>query len=1234
LPEKEDAQVKASSADGIPVVVGDVKASTPDLTYVPVEVIFNSVILGEPSSTFGNVVKETENTSQIARREEESRREEETRRQLEISNRQEEISRQDDARRLLDESRNQIEAQRVQLDAIRRADELRVIEVQLSAEQAARIQAQSQAESSQPSKQPIYDQSQGADQSPLVVFTVPAGHALPAVDQSNGIHVAIANSGSEEQPVKQPSTSYPSDYIVVDKPTTVEITYPNHALPVVETPSGLTNTQPGLKSGVPGEVVLPARESTVQSGHNIANLPNAQNIDSLTVSGKGDAAIKKVDFEAVDSKTYTPSSGTSDWLSDASAKYGYSSGSPATGGHSAASGQSNIARQTDFATGSGSLNPNSLGDSLTGSFEPKPLQLNTGVTPDANTAGLSLTGNEPYTLGLGVAGSVDPNAANIGAGGVYDPNTVNLGVNGLVDPNAAALGLAGYIDPTGTQTNSNQLIDPNAANSGGTNSGSLTDGLIGVDGQPISNMQGSQPDSQSAGQAVAQNSGTTQVPDWLEQATQHLGLSPLEVKAPNPDHKVLEPESDRRPTISSDAGIVSQSPVVDASNGYQSDRIDQTILNNPIIADSNSANNYGTVNSADRTPLAGNDYGIVAADQQVAAEQERIQRIMDQQARDERDLEQERLTRLDIETSRREAELRLSQDELEKIKRREEDENRRKKESEERIEKTEDKRHSDEILTVIAIRQQAEAEAKAAAQRMAEERQLAQELVRKDNLQEKYTVQPNDTIIKIALRKFKDVRLVDLIYELNKGKIEVRWEGGKRVYIVKPGTVLTMPSAKQVREWTARLNNVGSRTSHQGLEARSSVAADQRKANIEKVLGKIREAVDGGAEKSYPVRLGDTLRSIAMKHPDLRDVTLWPLLAKKNGLSTDTDSKGAPLAVVIRGSNIVLPTREEIEMFRSNTAELKPVAREPQTYVGAYGSLFNVATKPCGGCRRLISENANLCPACGYVFELQQEPSIESQATTFSMTNGDTTLSLPEHTVVVSSYEEQTTVVDFEQTTLSLPEQSKANGSAIAKSDNGSSNGNNSAGKTTGSNSNSRAIDSYVTGGHNSAPSVPTGGNSSKSGSANTGSGTGNSDSRNTGSRSTGSTGSTGNTGSSISSNLSRSLDERENATELSRTIETLNDNCRLVKTEKEYDGMNFICQQLQVLTGDEWTPVLSYEVGNDSSVRHEYHKDGRKKTIKIDLPSGAVGEMVSNELTSNWLDYCQRYLAGRKLSA
>jgi hypothetical protein len=1116
-------------------------------------------------STYGTTSSESQTRSEDSRREQEARREEEGRRQQEIS-RQEEIARQDDARRLLDESRNQIEAQRAQLDAIRRQEEQKVIEVQLTAEQAAQLQVQSSAEANREYRQPNYDESVGNAQNPLVVFTVPTGQASPVAENSNGIHVATGTNNPEDRSVNVSTEQSSDNYIVVGKTTPVEIGSVVHNLPVVETVPGENYSQPTLKNDRPSEAVTPSRDYSESHAQNISNLTGAQNIDSLTISGKGDVTSSNPDFETIDSKTNVPVSGITDWLSDATSKYGYSSNSGAAAANSVHSSQSSVPRQSDFSAPSGALDPKALGDSLSGSSGVRGLQSGLAATPETGASGLSVSGVEPYTLGLGVNGTTDP--------GSVDPSAANVGVSGIFDPNA--------INPVST------------------NSGSLTDGLIGVDGQPVSNASNSQADSQVS-------SGSTQVPDWLEQATQNLGLSSVEVKANNPDNSVLEPEGERRQIVSSDSGIVSPASIPDTDSAYQSDRVDSGVYSNPIVGgDSSALNNsdYGTISNinTDGSGIAGSDYGILAADQQNAAEQERVQRIMDEQARNEREAEQERLTRFDDETARREAELRLSQDELEKVRRREEDENRRKKEVEERADKTEEKRHSDEILTVIAIRQQAEAEARATAQRLAEERKLAQELIRQDNLQEKYVVQPNDTIIKIALRKFKDVRLVDLIYELNKGKIEVRWEGGKRVYNVKVGTVLLLPSPKQVREWTARLNNVGSRTSHQGLEARSSVAADQRKANIEKVLGKIREAVDGGSEKVYSVRLGDTLRSIAMRHPDLHDVTLWPLLAKKNGLSTDTDSKGAPLAVVIRGASIVIPTREEIEMFRSNTAELKPVARESQTYVGSYGSLFNFATKPCGGCRRLISENANLCPACGYVFGLQEEPSIESQATTFSMQNGDTTLSLPEHTVVVKNYEEQTTVVDFEQTTLSLPEQSRSNDSTSAKNDIVHTGNTGNAGKSTGSNSNSRAIDSYVTGGHSSPVSA-------KSGSSNTGSG--------------------------VSSNLAhRSLEERENAAEISRAVETLNDNCRLVKTEKEFEGMHFVCQQLQVLIDGDWTPVLSYEVGSESSVRYEYHKDGRKKTIKIDLPSGAVGEMVSNELTSNWLDYCQRYLAGRKLSA
>lgn len=97
--------------------------------------------------------------------------------------------------------------------------------------------------------------------------------------------------------------------------------------------------------------------------------------------------------------------------------------------------------------------------------------------------------------------------------------------------------------------------------------------------------------------------------------------------------------------------------------------------------------------------------------------------------------------------------------------------------------------------------------------------------------------------------------------------------------------------------------------------------------------------------------------------------------------------------------------------------------------------------------------------------------------------------------------------------------------------------------------------------------------------------------------------------------------------------IEAFSPTCRLIKVEVEVQGRRIAKQQLEVISGDTWVPVLAYEVGSESSTRHEYSRDGRRKSISIDLPSIAVGQMVQNELSQNWEKYCDRFLSGRKLS-
>ena len=88
----------------------------------------------------------------------------------------------------------------------------------------------------------------------------------------------------------------------------------------------------------------------------------------------------------------------------------------------------------------------------------------------------------------------------------------------------------------------------------------------------------------------------------------------------------------------------------------------------------------------------------------------------------------------------------------------------------------------------------------------------------------------------------------------------------------------------------------------------------------------------------YKVRLGDSLRSIATKHPKLLDAQLWQLIAEMNSLSTETDSNGRPVEKLALGIDLMLPTAAQIEAFRSrdsaSSAEsfmIPPPPTEPNT---------------------------------------------------------------------------------------------------------------------------------------------------------------------------------------------------------------------------------------------------------------------------------------------------------------
>ena len=183
----------------------------------------------------------------------------------------------------------------------------------------------------------------------------------------------------------------------------------------------------------------------------------------------------------------------------------------------------------------------------------------------------------------------------------------------------------------------------------------------------------------------------------------------------------------------------------------------------------------------------------------------------------------------------RQEQARLDRENVRELELQREEERRLAREKEER-----DRRLADEMASMLLIRQKAEAEARERALKQKQEREYFQEQIRKDNIQEKYVVKQQEDVSQIATIKFHDVRISDLIYELNKTRIDVRWINGKRVYVVKPGTVLILPSPKQAREWLARHDAVNAKLKgNLGLAGQTSVEASEKRENIEKLLGKL-----------------------------------------------------------------------------------------------------------------------------------------------------------------------------------------------------------------------------------------------------------------------------------------------------------------------------------------------------------------------------------------------------------
>jgi len=280
-----------------------------------------------------------------------------------------------------------------------------------------------------------------------------------------------------------------------------------------------------------------------------------------------------------------------------------------------------------------------------------------------------------------------------------------------------------------------------------------------------------------------------------------------------------------------------------------------------------------------------------------------------------------------------------------------------------------------------------------------------------DEKRVKYICKDGDTVQSIALKQLRDSRVTALIYQINKEVIPTRIVNGEQVPVLHAGLVIWLPSPKEIREFRTKLvsgsqpgtephgakefasvedelaarfgenwSGDGESSPEQAADSASAPAVPQqnsiekklmddaiadakrRRENIEAALGPIASSKAANRAPTgqiiYQVRLGDTLRSVAQKQPSLGDVHLWRLLAEVNGLSTETDAKGQPVAGLSRGSKIKLPTQQEIADYRQRIGSMagQPMPREQRV------------SKTCRTCGKVNPAAASSCTGCGYQF--------------------------------------------------------------------------------------------------------------------------------------------------------------------------------------------------------------------------------------------------------------------------
>lgn len=216
----------------------------------------------------------------------------------------------------------------------------------------------------------------------------------------------------------------------------------------------------------------------------------------------------------------------------------------------------------------------------------------------------------------------------------------------------------------------------------------------------------------------------------------------------------------------------------------------------------------------------------------------------------------------------------------------------------------------------------------------------------------KYRVKQNDTLASIAARFCNSADHAPAIFHINRTLIPVTTHNGSTFANPPADTMIWIPTdedldlfkdtgvlkkyahisfagvkfataeeelaAKFGRRWFGPSEEEKAISNSALSAAAFSPERAARRANIENQLGAFNPQSHSDGRIRYTVRLGETLKSIALKHPHLKDVDMWKLIAKANNLPTELDAKGCPIAIIKRGMILVFPSYEEVENFRAS----------------------------------------------------------------------------------------------------------------------------------------------------------------------------------------------------------------------------------------------------------------------------------------------------------------------------